>query len=843
MKQIYLAAKTVLYQWVNEPFSSQMNKATAPESISSLSVSSCDEEILLQQNQQLTAQRIEFLQQNLQLQQQISVLNLINKLAVQLNEFTEPQEIFAFVAHQVAAGLGFEDCAIFLADSQQQSLTRVAAVGSRDLPANEGIAHLHFGEGIVGQCAAKCVPILVADTRQSADYLLDVTERLSELAVPVMDQDELLAIIDCEQSEAHFFNDNHRQILLHIASILSSRLRKLRDVAMLEYSVRQLEYAELVQKALFDIASLSYDDDNPQAFYQRIHQSVHSLIYADNFYIALYDPQLEILQFPYFVDTTEHITPDEVYPKEILSHSLTGYVFRTEQPLLADVKKLAELTADQTLIAYGSAPQCWLGVPFRSGEQVRGVVVVQSYDPAIRYVDKDLELLTFVSQHISSALERAFAQQRLLHQALHDALTNLPNRVLFLNRVQHAFNKRQRFPDKIVAVMYLDLDRFKLVNDTLGHQVGDKFLIVVSQLLKGCLRKVDTLARLGGDEFAILLDEVFSLNDVIEVAQRIGQAFVQPFRLQNHQLSTSASIGIALADANVEIQDTDELIRRADIAMYQAKQDGRGVWRVFSEAMDSASSQHFQLELELKAALANEQFVLYYQPIIDLSTDHTLGFEALVRWQHPERGLIGPNEFIAQAEELGLHLQLDDYVAQHAIAQLSLWQQAFAQPFYISVNISGRSFSDPDFASRLLHQLAQARVPACYLAIEITEMALIDNIAQAKFSINCLRDAGVKVLLDDFGTGYSSLSYLHEFKLDVLKIDRAFIAGIRPRIQENPVVNTIVTLAKTLGLKVIAEGIETSLQRKLLSDLGCEAGQGYWFSKPVPAKEASGWLK
>jgi diguanylate cyclase (GGDEF)-like protein len=820
-----------------------MSNTAEPNPNSSAQAQPAAFQLLQQQHQQLTAQRLELLQQNLQLQQQISVLHLINKLALQLNELTEPKQIFAFVAHQVAAGLGFEDCAIFLANHQQQTLTRVAAVGSRDLPDSEGIASLHFGQGIVGQCAASRQPVLVADTRQSPVYLLDVSERLSELAVPVMDQGELLAVIDCEQWEARFFDDTHLQILQHVASILSSRLRKLSDLARLEQSVQQLEYAELVQKALYDIASLSYDADQPQAFYQQIHQSVNSLIYAPNFYIALFDPQQEELHFPYFIDTTEHITPDTIYPKEILSHSLTGYVFRNEQPLLADAQRLAQLTADRTVIAYGSAPQCWLGVPFRSGEQVRGVVVVQSYDPDVVYAQKDLELLTFVSQHISSALERAFAQQRLIHQALHDALTNLPNRVLFLNRVQHAFKRRQRFPDKVVAVMYLDLDRFKMVNDTLGHQVGDKFLVTVSQLLKSCLRQVDTLARLGGDEFAILLEDAHSLNDVVEVAERIGKALEQPFRLHQHQLSTSASIGIALADVNSNFHDTDELIRRADIAMYQAKQDGRGIWRTFCEAMDLATTQHFQLEQELKTALAQQQFILYFQPIIDLASENTLGFEALVRWHHPERGLVGPHEFIPQAEELGLHIQLDDYVSQQAIMQLKLWRHSFSQAFYISINISGRSFSDADFAGRLLQQLAVAGVPASYLAIEITEMALIDNIAQARLSINSLRSAGVKVLLDDFGTGYSSLSYLHEFKLDVLKIDRSFIAGIRPRIQENPVVNTIITLAKTLGLQVIAEGIETSLQRKLLSDLGCDAGQGYWFSRPVPAKEAVAWLK
>ncbi|WP_306523826.1 EAL domain-containing protein [Rheinheimera sp.] len=798
---------------------------------------------LQQQNKELLQQRHELLQQNLQLQRETSILHLINKLALQLNELMTPAEIYPFVAQQVAAALGFEDCAIFVADVATQSLQRVAAVGSRDLPHHQGLGMLAYGQGIVGQCAVQQTSILVPDTRQCQYYLQDVSERLSELAVPVLEQGELLAVIDCEQWDAHFFNEQHQQILEHVASILSSRLRKLQDLAALEQSIQKLEYAELVQKALFNIASLSYDAEDFTAFYQHIHQNVSSLIYAPNFYIALFDDQDEVLHFPYFVDTTEHISPTTIYPKEILANSLTGYVFRTDRPLLADRAMLEEFDRTKEVTAYGSAPESWLGVPFRSGDAVRGVVVVQSYDPGISYDQKDLELLTFVSQHISSALERAFVQQRLRHQALHDALTNLPNRILFIDRVNHAFKRRLRYPDKVVAVLYLDLDRFKMVNDTLGHQVGDEFLIAVGHALKSCLRQNDTLARLGGDEFAILLEDVQSFADVVEVAERIAAQLQQPFVLKQHQLQTSTSIGIAFADVSTEQLDTDELIRRADIAMYQAKQDGRGIWRQFCAEMDFATTAHYQLETELKAALQTNQFDLYYQPIVDLAQEHTLGFEALIRWQHPERGLVLPNEFIPLAEELGLLQQIDLYVVQAAVKQLATWRLDFANPFYVSVNVSGRSFSDADFSHKVLELLAQAGVQPFYLAIEITESALIDKMAQAKMSIDCLRAAGVKVLLDDFGTGYSSLSYLHEFQLDVLKIDRSFIAGIRPRIQENAVVNTIITLAKTLSLTVIAEGIETSLQRKLLSELGCDAGQGYWFAKAVTAKEASAWLR
>jgi len=522
---------------------------------------------------------------------------------------------------------------------------------------------------------------------------------------------------------------------------------------------------------------------------------------------------------------------------------LTGYVFRTDQPLLADKNQLMALAEQDVVRSYGITPQCWLGVPFKSEDQIQGVLVVQSYDAGISYQQADVELLQFVCQHISGALARAFVQQRLIHQALHDALTGLPNRLLFLDRVQHAFRRRQRYPDQVIAVAYLDLDRFKMVNDTLGHQIGDAFLIEVAAVLKSCLRQNDTLARLGGDEFAILLEGTRMPADIDEVTARIAEKLAEPIQLAGHQLLTSASIGVAFADLSNQLTSTDELIRRADIAMYQAKQDGRGVCRHFSAEMDQRAVRHYQLEMELQSALNEQQFLLHFQPVIDLCSEDTLGFEALVRWCHPERGMVSPAEFIPLAEELGLMAVIDRYVLAAAIRQLQLWRLDYASRFYISVNISGRSFSDADFAATVLKMLADAAVPASYLAVEITEQALIDNIAQAKATIDELRRHGVRIFLDDFGTGYSSLSYLHEFSLDVLKIDRSFIAGIRPRIAENAVINTIVTLAKTLKLQVIAEGIETSLQRQLLKELGCDAAQGYWFAPAVAAKDAVSWLR
>lgn len=770
-------------------------------------------------------------QRNEQLQQQVQVLHLLHQLALQLTELTSSAACFELTAEMLALELGFEQCLIYQVDPEDQQLILAASAGAGmdiEVTTDRFVPFLHD----------------ILHHRQPV-WLREIRHEVGDaLLMPVDEYGRVHAVLCCAHHIRGSYQVQHQQILQHVATMLGHSLGKIYDVHQLAASVDKLAYAEKLQKALYNIASLSFEDSEPRDFYKRIHHIVATLVYAENFYIALYDESNEVLNFPYFADLSDHKDPSEFYPKEVLSTSLTGYVFRTKQPLLIRKAELDEFHRRHQTQAYGSQPECWLGVCFDSGDGVRGVVVVQSYDPAIGYGSAEQELLTFVSQHISAALGRAFAQQRLRHQALHDALTLLPNRVLLLDRLEHALARFRRYPTQTVAVMYLDLDRFKLVNDTLGHQVGDEFLIAVAHLLRTCLRQNDTLARLGGDEFAILLEDVITLADVEEVANRIHERLEPPVRVGIHQLQTSASVGIAMSNsAEVQSLTADEIIRRADIAMYQAKQDGRGISRVFCEEMDLAATRFYQLELEIKQALQQQQFELHYQPVVDLQTDTTQGFEALIRWKHPQRGWVAPCDFVKAVEDLGLSADVDRYVVRAAIAQIKHWRTNHANDFYVSVNISARSICRDDFAIEVLDELYQAGVPHQFLAIELTESALIDNVELAKTTIARLRDAGLRVFLDDFGTGYSSLSYLHQFQLDVLKIDRSFIANMQQHAQGNPVVNAIIALAQTLQLKVIAEGIETSLQRQLLHQLGCQSGQGYWFAKPMPAREAVQWLR
>ncbi|MDP4536727.1 EAL domain-containing protein [Alkalimonas collagenimarina] len=781
-------------------------------------------------------------QQLAKLEDENHELQIINQLAVELHQLNDLKEITDYVANTLAQALGFEDCAIYLYDSQLDKLRRFSAAGSRNVADDQGYSQISMQQGIVGYCASKRQTVMVNDTREQPLYILDITLSLSELAVPVVDEGELLAVIDSEHQQANYFTERHRTILEAIAPILAAKLRRMQTLTYLEESVDKLEYAEKLQKSLYEIAAFAYFADELNEFYTHVHQIVSSLIYAPNFYIALYDIEKEHLNFPYFVDTRGDEQPNTIYPIEILNNSLTGLVFRTDRPLLLDRKSLLKMYEEGQLKAYGDLAACWLGVPFHSGDSVHGVVVVQSYIEDIHYDQSDLELLTFVAQHISNALERVFSERKLQHLALHDNLTGLPNRGLFLDRVNHAFQRMQRFPEQKLAVMYLDLDKFKAVNDTHGHAIGDAFLIAVGRLLKLCMRQSDTLARLGGDEFAILLEDVDKMATIEEVARRILSSLQKPVVVGDFAILASTSIGISFCELDTPGLVPDELIRRADIAMYQAKKDGRGIYRIYNESMQADDLPQWNLEQDLKIALAGEQLLLKYQPIVSLTDQSIQGFEALLRWEHEEHGSISPDQFIPIAEQSRLIVRIDHYVLRQAMAQAARWY-SINKHCYISVNVCSMTISDPDFVSWLQVLMQQYQLPASCVALEITERALIENIAQAKKCIQQLRAIGIRVFLDDFGTGYSSLSYLSEFKLDVLKIDRSFIGHMQDGMTDHPIVNTIIALAKTMQLRVVAEGIETELQQQILQQLGCDYGQGYLFARPLMAEEAEAWLR
>jgi diguanylate cyclase (GGDEF)-like protein/PAS domain S-box-containing protein len=446
----------------------------------------------------------------------------------------------------------------------------------------------------------------------------------------------------------------------------------------------------------------------------------------------------------------------------------------------------------------------------------------------------------------SDITARKQAERRLLHDAFHDSLTGLPNRALFLDRLGVALAHLRRRADHAFAVLFLDLDRFKNVNDSLGHNVGDELLIAVARRLEALLRPGDTVARLGGDEFAILLDDIADSTHATRVAQRINREMAEPFAVHGHEVFVTLSLGIALS-SHSRYERPEDVLRDADTAMYRAKAAGKDRHAVFDHDMHDRAVALLQLETDLRRAIERGELEIHYQPIVSLANGKIDGFEALLRWRHPVRGLLHPATFIAVAEDTGLIVPIGWWVLREACRQLAEWQARHPAEhrLSVSVNLSCRQFVQVDLIRRVKRILRDTGIPRGSLRLEMTESTIMEHGEVAIAKMRELRELGVQLYIDDFGTGYSSLSYLHRLPMDVLKIDRSFISGLggpEGGKQPSEIVGTIVTLARTLGLGVAAEGLETADQVSRLRGLSCQYGQGYYFSAPIDRSAAGDLL-
>jgi diguanylate cyclase (GGDEF)-like protein/PAS domain S-box-containing protein len=435
------------------------------------------------------------------------------------------------------------------------------------------------------------------------------------------------------------------------------------------------------------------------------------------------------------------------------------------------------------------------------------------------------------------------AEEALRFRALHDALTGLPNRALLLERLNHALQQTKRYPNSLFAVLFIDLDRFKIINDSLGHTIGDHLLVQVADTLLVYVRSSDTVARLGGDEFVILLEQINNLQEAIHVAERIQSDMKSPLNLMGQTIFTSASIGIAVSDSNYT--SGEEILRDADNAMYRAKAKGQAGYEVFNPEMHQSAIQLFELETNLRQAIKQQDFTLHYQPIVCIENNQLLGFEALVRWQHPELGIISPNQFIPLAEETGLIVPLSEWIVQEACRQMATWVAQFptAATLKMSVNIAARQFQTPHFLEMLDQVLRETPLAANHLKLEVTERLLLANVDIVLSTLESLKQRGIEISIDDFGTGYSSLSYLKRFPIHTLKIDKSFVDNLDGKHSDDSIVKAIIQIAHSLGMAVIAEGVETPIQRERLQKLGCGAIQGYLIAPPLAADQAEAFIE
>ena len=472
-------------------------------------------------------------------------------------------------------------------------------------------------------------------------------------------------------------------------------------------------------------------------------------------------------------------------------------------------------------------------------ERARAEAERERAEQAERHVE---ELNRHIAEQERISVQLQESKDHFRHAAFHDALTHLPNRALLTENLKFVIERAKNHEDYQFSVLFLDLDRFKNVNDSLGHSIGDQLLIAMARRLESCIREADIVARLGGDEFAILLDGIPNAAEATNMARRIQEKLASPFNLSGHEVFTTTSIGIALSSTGYD--HPENMLRDADTAMYRAKAQGKACYEVFDKGMHTHAVYLLQMENDLRRALDREEFRVYYQPIVSLDNGNLAGFEALIRWQHPERGFVNPSDFIPLAEDTGLIIPIGLWILKKACQQLCQWQwqSAANRNLFMSVNLSSKQVVQGELVSQIRDILEETHVEAKHLKLEITESCVMENADMAARLLKRLKALGVQLSIDDFGTGYSSLGYLHRFPVNTLKIDRSFVGRIGEAAENIEIVRTIVSLAENMGMEVVAEGVETLSQLSQLRKLNCQYGQGYLFSRPVDAESVTAWI-
>lgn len=654
---------------------------------------------------------------------------------------------------------------------------------------------------------------------------------------------------------------------------IRERTKQLREMnEELQDEILERQKVEALQQALFEISELSASvDGNMENFYAAIHDILSRLIGAPNCYIAMLNEVSNKLEFPYYSDErTSHIEP------RTLGLGLTEYVIRTGRAELIDSSRAKELSdakeLDEDLLSSMlESGTSWLGSPLTVDGEISGVIVVQSYGEAEQYSIKDLEFLRFVSHHIAVALERkrssdaihVYNQQlaekvkertdelnktnmflqkqieerkqiqlQLVHDAHHDALTGLANRVLFNSRLALALANKLRHPENNFAVIFIDLDRFKQINDSLGHHAGDQFLIEVSKRIAACVRSHDLLARLGGDEFVILLDSFEDSKDVEEISSRVIKSVAAPFELDKKEVYSGASIGIAYIDNGY--QSADEIIRDADAAMYQAKAQGRGRYVVFDMTMREKLLEELEIEREFRLGLKTGSFECYSQPVFNMHNKQHLYEECYIRWEHYKRGKINQEQYGRIAEQSGLTVELDKFMLAKACEILREWQisEGPEKNHRLAINLSIHHLTQTKLAAQLVEEVRNAGVDPKNLVLEFDENDLNRRSQFMLPAIKQLKRAGITLILDNFGSGLASLSYLYSYPFDYVKIDHRFVKTIPRSVRNLKLIQSVLSISNHLKFNLIAQGIETDQQYQALLNIGCEFGQGKFLQPP-----------
>jgi diguanylate cyclase (GGDEF)-like protein len=762
-------------------------------------------------------------------------LERIEALSRKLSRSRDVTAVAEAVASEIASVIDWHGLRFFVVGDDDETLQAVVLRSSIPHYASETPERLRIqiGRGIAGHVAASRVAEIVPDVRRDPrGEKIAGTDDVDEsmIVVPLVYEDHVLGVLQLIRLGREAFDGIDLRLAEIVAAQAAVALSNARQLEELERRGAALERRLASQRQLLAITERLVLTRDQNQIFDAIADTLADVVPHDTLTIYLVDRAHNCLVPVYARDEYADAI---LATRPALGEGLTGNIIET-----GEAEIINDTATDPRAVDVPGTPQddeeALIVAPVRSLEGVIGALNL--YRRETHFDDEDLELVKLFANHVAIALENAAAHQRLISAAVTDPLTGLPNRRLFADRVGHALARRGRSHGQ-TAVLFLDLDRFKLVNDGLGHAAGDAVLRAVAARLRENLRASDTVARLGGDEFGILLEEIATSQEAVLTGQRVINSLSEPLELDGREVSVRASVGIALDRGDDDEVTADELLRDADTAMYRAKANGRGVLAVFEPSMLAHQLARLQLDAELRSAIERGQLTVVYQPIVDLATGVISAVEALVRWNHPTRGKLAPSDFIGVSEESGQIVAIGAWVLNEACQQARRWQLAHrgAPRLRVCVNTSAREVMEPGFVSRVESALAATGLAADCLTLEITESMMLGDENMAISALHELRRVGVHVVIDDFGTGYSALSRLNQLPVDGLKIDRSFVQGLGSEREKTAIVSATIAFAQGLGLEVTAEGIETAEQLKQLMALDCGLGQGYFFARPLDA--------
>jgi diguanylate cyclase (GGDEF)-like protein len=854
-------------------FMDDINKNTCDQSTKSLELK--QELVLLRQ-------------QNEDLQARYTALFRLNQLSQECDELNH---FYEQVHRTIATLMTAENLFIVLYDQTLSLLEFVYYVDEKD-ECPIGTIDFEGYEGSFTNLVIKSKqPLLVTPTfeEENSEFKLVASfgvRGTDWLGVPLLHNELVIGVIAVQSySESVRYQETDLHLLTFAAQHVVGAMVRLQDKQRLTDAVNartielmaeisEREKAELLQESLYKISELSTDISlDINTFYSNVHSVIGKLINAKNFYIAKYNKDEELLDFCYYIDQKDGTYVTEFKPRK-LSNLFSELVLHSRETVLLSYQDMMDLYLKGKTQKPHDNNHSWLGVPLIYSNQLLGVMVIQSYESKTMYTKQDAELLNFVSSHVTAAIkrreladferrshelleqqvkfrtialeeeitQRKQAEKLLKHTADHDSLTGLANRTVFIDLLNQAIANGKRNKGFSFAILFLDLDRFKVVNDSFGHHAGDVLLKMIACELQKIVRGKDTVARLGGDEFVILIEDITKHDEAFEVARRITALLNRPFTIDSQLVFTGTSIGILFDDERYE--NADIMLRDADTAMYHAKDCGKGRYEVFDASMHKKVQNALKLEADIREAISLQEFIPYFQPILRLHNEALHGFEALARWQSAKRGFVYPNDFITLAEETSLIQSIDMQIIERACQQVRVWQIDLGlNELYVSCNLFSQHFFSTSLPSQIESILKRTGLAPRNLRIELTERALLENTDIVLTNMQALKSMGVKILLDDFGTGYSSLSYLHRFPIDVLKIDRSFINNVHEHDSHRAIIKTIVDLATNLQMATVGEGIENLSDAQLLQQMDCLYGQGYYFAKPMSGVQAYKYIE